>query len=147
MQAKVQKTKQEIQFISDPKQIAAAEAGELKVGKKTVLIIKGLHTETMLGQVFMRFLNETDSVGKPFEFSRKFRFLAHSDPVFHNRTKVTSAQFEEYLSQYFQFAEKVTNAATGETLLLVDKLPKFFSALASQSRYIGKYAQMWELTD
>ena len=147
MQAKVQKTKQEIRFISDPKQIALAEAGELKVGKKAVLVIKGLHTETMLGQVFMRFRNETDSLGKPFEFSRKYRFLAHSDPIWHNRTKVTGLQFEDYLSRWFQFCEKVTNAATGETLILVDKLPKFFSALAAQSRYIGKYAEMWDFTD
>src|SRR5260221_10353115 len=148
MQATIVKTQQKIQLeiISDPKQITAAENGELLVGKKPVLITKGADTMAVCCQIYTRFSKELDSQGQAFVFSRKHRSLAHSDPVWRSRSKVTGPQFEQYLSNYFQFSEKVSNV-NGEALLLVDKPGKFFSALAMQPRFTAKFVDLFEIVD
>jgi hypothetical protein len=148
MKANVHRTIQKIpiEVISDPKQVAAAETGELTHQGKSVLITKGGDTLKVCEQIYLRFSKEKDALGKPFVFSRRARGLAHSCPVFHNRVKVSGQQFEEYLARYFQFAEKVTTPA-GDTLILTDKPGKFFSALMMQTRFMGTFLELFEMVD
>jgi hypothetical protein len=146
MKAIIHKTTKEIEIINDPRQVAAAEAGELTVGKRTVLITKGGDIMVVCQQVYSKFSKEKDSLGKPFVFSRKAKGLAHSDPVWHNRTKVTGPQFEEYVLGWFQPVDKIT-CPSGDALILANKLPKFFSALMMQGRFSGKFLELFEMVD
>jgi hypothetical protein len=146
MKAVIQKTSQEVQFINDPRQVAAAETDELMVGKKPILITKGGDIMQVCCQIYVRFSKEKDSMGNPFTFSRKFRSLAHTSPVWHSREKVSGSQFEQYLTDYFQFAERVTNN-NGPALILTDTLPKFFSALVMQTRFTAKFVELFEIVD
>jgi hypothetical protein len=146
MKAIIHRTKQEIEIINDPKHVLAAETGELTVEGKPVLITKGGDVMAVCQQIYLRFSRELDSLGKPFVFSRKAKGLAHSDPVWHNRAKVTGPQFEQYLATYFQFAEKISSPS-GEALILTDKLPKFFSALIMQGRFSGNFLGLFQFTD
>jgi hypothetical protein len=148
MKANVHKTIQKIslEVISDPKQVAAAETGELTHKGKPVLIVKGGDTLKVCEQIYQRFAQEKDSLGKPFVFSRKARGLAHSCPIFHNQIRISGQQFETYLADYFQLAEKVTTPA-GVTLILIDKPGKFFSALMMQTRFMGKFLELFEMVD
>ena len=144
MKAFVKLRTQKVQIIDDPKQVLAAEEGNLEVGKKTVLVTKGGDIMAVCCQIYVRFSKEKDLMGNPFTFSRKFRSLAHTSPVWHSREKVSGSQFEEYLTSWFQFAEKTSNV-NGEALILVDKLPKFFSALVQQTRFTAKFVDLFEI--
>jgi hypothetical protein len=148
MKANVVSTVQKIplEVISDPKQVAAAETGELFVGTKPVLIVRNGNTETMAAQVYQRFAKEVDTEGAPFEFSRKLKGLSHTDPLWKSRKRVSSSEMEEYIASFFQFAEKVSSPA-GEVLILTDRLPKFFTALIQKGRYIGRYVDLFRFVD
>jgi hypothetical protein len=146
MKANVKLTSRKVEIIDDIEQVAAAECGELTVEGKPVLVVKGANTEAVCFQIYYRFSKELDSEGQAFVFSRKYRSLAHTDPVWHSRSKVTGPQFEAYLASYFQFAEKVTSV-NGEALILTDKLPTFFSALMMQGRFSGKFVDLFEIVN
>jgi hypothetical protein len=146
MQATVLKTNRQIELISDPAQVEAAENGDLKIGDKNVLVVKGGCTASVTGEVYLAFARNLDSQGKPFVFSRRFRSLAHEDPVWRRPKKVSAVEFEQFLGNWFCFAEKVTNS-DGPALILTDKLPKFFCALMMQSRYAAQFAEDFRWID
>jgi len=140
MQATIRKTSQQIEAISDPSQVAAAEEGDLKIGDRKVLVVEGGCTASVTGEVYLAFARNLDSQGKPFVFSLRFKGLGHEDPVWRRPKKVSGPEFEQYLANWFCFAEKVTNA-DGPALILTDKLPKFFAALMMQGRYAAQFAE------
>jgi hypothetical protein len=144
MKVNVKLTVQKVQVIDNPKEVIAAEAGELYIGKKPVLIVKGGDTEQIAAIVYLRLNREKDSAGNRFVFSLKCRGLAHTDPIWGQRKKMSGPEFESYLADYFVFAEKVANA-NGPALILTERLPKFFSALMNQPRYTSKHVELFEM--
>jgi hypothetical protein len=135
-----------VQVISDPRQLVAAEAGELSVKGKPVLIVKNGNTETVIAQIYMRFAKEVDTEGKPFEFSRKFRGLTDTDPIWKSRKKVSGSEFEAYILSWFQPVEKISTP-NGEALVLLSKLPIYFTALIQQGRYMGRFVELFKFVD
>jgi hypothetical protein len=148
MKAKVTSTIQKIplQIINDPKQLVAAETGELTVKGKPVLIVKNGNTDSVVAQIYMRFANTVDTEGKPFEFSRKFRGLTDTDPIWKSRKKVSGSEFEAYILGWFQPVEKISTP-DGEALVLLSKLPIYFTALIQQGRFVGRFVELFQFVD
>ena len=63
MQATIRKTNRQIEVISDPAQVAAAEEGDLKIGEKKVLITKGGCTASVTGEVYLAFADPRSGLG------------------------------------------------------------------------------------
>jgi hypothetical protein len=135
MEATVQTLRQQISVISNKDEVRAAINGELMLGQKKVLCVKGGNTASMIGQIYSEFARHQDSAGNPFYFSRRLRGLVHTDPIWNSVRKVDGSALADYLLKWFIPVEKVTNN-DGDCLVIVDKLSTFFPALVLQSRNI-----------
>jgi hypothetical protein len=97
-------------------------------------------------QIYMRFAKEVDTEGNAFEFSRKFKGLSHTCSLWKSRKKVTGPELENYILSFFQPVEKIGNP-NGEALVLLDRLPTFFTALISEGRFVGKFVELFKFVD
>jgi hypothetical protein len=144
MQATVTHLRQEIRVISDKEEVQAGLDGHLTLDQQKILCVRGGSTPALIGQIYSEFARHLDHDGKPFYFSRKFRGMVHSDPLWKSIKKVDGQALAAYLLEWFVPVTKITNN-DGDALVIVNELPVFFTALVLQSRNINQ--QISQLLD
>src|ERR1700756_1278171 len=96
---------QHVVSITDPAEVQAACDGLLTVAGRKLLVTRGGDANNTAGRVFIMFANKTDRTGAKFKFSRTRRGLVEVDPMFKNVVRVTPANMENYIKEWFTFGE------------------------------------------
>jgi hypothetical protein len=128
--------KQRVTAITAADEIKLAMDGLLDVNGRRLLVTRGAPAQQMVGYVYIEFARRLDSNGVPFQFSLQRRSLVETDSVFKQVVKLSPKRMENFLAEWFQFAELVS-AGGRPVLILTDKLPSSDAHLLTPSQEVG----------